>query len=88
MIVAGYIMAVYKHQEELFGDVAQGQTPVRRKSSTQSQVRFPSQTNIVGCAWFFYAACLPDAHQRSFLFVSFIARFAKHCKRYSAKPSK
>ena len=39
LIVSGYIMAVYRHQEETYGGVAPGQTPVRRKTDSQTQVR-------------------------------------------------
>ena len=38
LIVSGYIMAVFKHQEETYGGTAPGQTPVRRKGSSQTQV--------------------------------------------------
>ena len=44
LIVSGYIMAVFKHQEETYGGTAPGQTPVRRKGGSQTQVGIPGSS--------------------------------------------
>ena len=63
MIVAGYILAVYQHGEETGRGVTPGATPVRRKSSSQTQV--PPRPSVLSCSHsqpFFHAFIKTNCH--------------------------